>query len=220
MTVTTRSSRTKEPCLETKNVRIEAHRIPNYSVPGAGRAKPETGLVTGKSHVHVWAIMSGDGGRDEIRCVTCDGVLARMQELVVRAVKRVAANPMDPGVLPKLGEGDETPDFLVERARDIASRSRFINLVYRHRSGGRLYQGNFQDATDVQALDKAGIKVVVFAAYEKNYVHLPDRFDVIRARLDDSFFIGKEAEVRISALRQEGLEAHDLLPLAWSPNPL
>ncbi len=120
VTVTTRSSRTKEPCLETKNVRIEAHRIPNYSVPGAGRAKPETGLVTGKSHVHVWAIMSGDGGRDEIRCVTCDGVLARMQELVVRAVKRVAANPMDPGVLPKLGEGDETPDFLVERERETS----------------------------------------------------------------------------------------------------
>ncbi len=69
-----------------------------------------------------------------------------------------------------------------------------MNLVYRHHSGGRLYQGNFQDATDVQALDKARIKVVVFAAYEKNYVHLPDRFDVIRARLDDSFFIGKEAE--------------------------
>src|SRR5581483_10102309 len=36
-------------------------------------------------------------------------------------------------------------------------------------------------------LDKADIKVVAFGAYEKN-APLPDRFDVIRARLDDNFF--------------------------------
>jgi hypothetical protein len=121
-TVTTRSRRTKEPCLEVKNAHIEAQRVPHYSVPGAGRSKPETGLVTGRGHVHVWAILKGEFGHDEIRCVTCDGVLARMQ-VEVTAVKsrRVAANPADPSVLPLIGEGDETPDFLAERdrSRDI-----------------------------------------------------------------------------------------------------
>jgi len=119
VTVTTRSRRTKEPCLETKNVHIEAHRVPNYSVPGAGRTRPEIGLVTKPDHVHVWAIMKGDSERDEIRCVTCDGVLARMQVEVTAARKRVAANPADPDFLPLLGEGDETPDFLAERDRSL-----------------------------------------------------------------------------------------------------
>jgi len=66
-----------------------------------------------------------------------------------------------------------------------------MNLVYRHPSGGCLYQGNFKDATNVHGLDEADIKAVVFAAREKNSAHLPDRFDVIRARLDDNPFPGE-----------------------------
>ena len=63
-----------------------------------------------------------------------------------------------------------------------------MNLVFRHPSGGCLYQGNKKDSLDVYGLDQAGIKVVVFAAFENNKSHLPDRFDVIRARLGDVFF--------------------------------
>lgn len=62
-----------------------------------------------------------------------------------------------------------------------------MNLVFRHPSGGCLYQGDFKDATNVVGLDKADVRAVVFAAYEKN-APLPDRFDVLRARLDDNFF--------------------------------
>jgi protein-tyrosine phosphatase len=69
-----------------------------------------------------------------------------------------------------------------------------MDLVFRHSSGGRLYQGDKKDSLDVVALDTTGIKTVVFAAYENNEKHLPDRFDVIRARLDDAFFMSREDE--------------------------
>ena len=112
VSVTTRSRRTKEPCLETSGVRLEALHVPNYGVPGAGHAKPETGLVTGPGHVHAWAILEGESGRSEIRCVTCDAVMARAEIQPVAQERRKAANP---SILPLLGEGDETPEFLAVR---------------------------------------------------------------------------------------------------------
>jgi len=67
-----------------------------------------------------------------------------------------------------------------------------MNLVFRHPSGGCLYQGDKKDSLDVAGLDRADIKAVVFAAYENNEKSLPDRFDVIRARLDDKFYPSQE----------------------------
>jgi hypothetical protein len=119
--VTTRSRKTKEPCLETTGVRIDARHVPNYTVPGAGQARPEAGLSVGPEHVHVWAVLQGPEGRDEIRCVTCDAVLARLQMQQAASERRVAANPT---LLPVMGDGDETPDFLAER--DSSARHREI----------------------------------------------------------------------------------------------
>lgn len=60
-----------------------------------------------------------------------------------------------------------------------------MNLVYRHPSGGRLFQGGAKDTKNIPLLDAKKIKAVVFTAKENNNFSLPDRFDVLRVRLRD-----------------------------------
>ncbi len=64
-----------------------------------------------------------------------------------------------------------------------------MNLVYRHPSGGSLWQGGRLSANSVAALRNAKIKAVVYAAIE-NQPKVPDSFDVLRARLNDDPFMG------------------------------
>lgn len=59
-----------------------------------------------------------------------------------------------------------------------------MNLVYRHPSGGSLWQGGMQSANSVSTLRNAKIKAVVYAAIE-NQPKMPENFDVLRARLND-----------------------------------
>ncbi len=66
-----------------------------------------------------------------------------------------------------------------------------MNLVYRHPNGAGIWQGDAPASPRVPVLDAAGIKVVVFAARE-HQPKLPDRFDVIRARLRDDMFLHGE----------------------------
>jgi hypothetical protein len=63
-----------------------------------------------------------------------------------------------------------------------------MNIVFQHPSGGCLWQGDCKDARDIRALDAAGIKAVFLAAKEDCDVKLPDRFDVLRGRLDDNLW--------------------------------
>ena len=63
-----------------------------------------------------------------------------------------------------------------------------MNLVYRHPSGGSLWQGGMTSSGSVRTLENARIKAVVFAAVEFQ-PKLPDRYDVLRARLYDNPFM-------------------------------
>lgn len=60
-----------------------------------------------------------------------------------------------------------------------------MNLVFRHpRTGGELWQADRLYANYAPCLSRARIKAVVYAARE-NQPSMPERFDVIRARLID-----------------------------------
>jgi hypothetical protein len=66
-----------------------------------------------------------------------------------------------------------------------------MNLVFRHpRTGGELWQAGKDYANSVTHLDERRIKAVVYAA-SQNQPPMPDRFDVIRARLIDDPFMNE-----------------------------
>lgn len=72
-----------------------------------------------------------------------------------------------------------------------------MNLVYRMQSGGCLWQGGMRQARSVPALENARIKAVVFAAIE-HQPKLPDKFDVLRARLYDDPNMGMDQAYRVA----------------------
>lgn len=73
-----------------------------------------------------------------------------------------------------------------------------MNLVYRHpKSGAELWQAGHRRANDPRVLDGHRIKAVVYAARE-NQPKMPDRFDVIRARLDDDPYMNEDLVARTS----------------------
>ena len=77
-----------------------------------------------------------------------------------------------------------------------------MNLVYRHPSGGSLWQGGRLSSGNVPMLDKAGIKAVMFGAIEFQ-PHLPDRFDVLRVRAYDNPFMSQDEANRYAACADE-----------------
>lgn len=63
-----------------------------------------------------------------------------------------------------------------------------MNLVYRHPSGGALFQGDHSDTPNIPTLDAERIRLVVFAAAAVNNHALPERFDTIRLTIDDNLY--------------------------------
>ena len=60
-----------------------------------------------------------------------------------------------------------------------------MNLIWRHPSGGRLWQGDHADTLRWTGLLQTKVKLVILAAIE-HQPKLPSCFDVIRVRLDDN----------------------------------
>lgn len=77
-----------------------------------------------------------------------------------------------------------------------------MNLVYRAPSGGCLWQGGAKHARSVPALENARIKAVVFAANE-HQPELPEKFDILRARLHDNPFMGRSEARKVAVCADE-----------------
>lgn len=116
--VRSRSETSSDICGEVSNVSILPVKTPSFGRPGLN---PELRLPIGRSHVHTWAKYEiEDRTGFEIRCVTCDAVVARTATQAASEGRRVAANPSLADFerqLPWLGEGDMTGDLLLARDR-------------------------------------------------------------------------------------------------------
>lgn len=77
-----------------------------------------------------------------------------------------------------------------------------MNLVYRHPSGGMLWQGSRKSSGNVPMLTQADIKAVMFGAIEFQ-PKLPDRFDVLRVRVHDNPFMNPLDARRLAACADE-----------------
>ncbi len=77
-----------------------------------------------------------------------------------------------------------------------------MNLVYRHPSGGSLWQGGRLSSGSVRALDNAKIKAVMLGAIEFQ-PKLPDRFDVLRVRAYDDPFMNSFDAHRLALCADE-----------------
>lgn len=107
------SGDTEERCLEVQISKVEAKRAATYGIPGALGVTPEPGLKVDRSHVHTWTVWHDPAKQNSrIFCATCDAVIARAQPQAAEASRRVAANPAWIDLLPKLGEGDVSPDLI------------------------------------------------------------------------------------------------------------
>jgi len=67
-----------------------------------------------------------------------------------------------------------------------------VDLIYKHPSGGELWQGGVHDVHELAARIAPRITVVVLAAQEKPLI-LPEHFEVIRAPLIDVSDMSSEA---------------------------